>query len=99
MFVGHTNDFHEMINHLIAKHANAKIVCVGFSLGGNLITKYMGEIDRNKPSHIIGAISICQGYCAIELVCLLIYFFICVKQSNDKFKIIDNDLIKILPNV
>lgn len=66
IFLGHTHDFHEMINHLVTKNPNSKIVCIGFSLGGNLITKYMGEIDREKPSHIIGGISICQGYCAIE---------------------------------
>lgn len=67
MFVlGHTNDFHEMVVHLTSKHLSTKIVCVGFSLGGNLVTKYMGETDRDRPSQIIGGISVCQGYCAIE---------------------------------
>lgn len=66
LLAGHTNDFHEMITHLITKNPNSKIVCVGFSLGGNLITKYMGERGKEKPPHIIGGISICQGYCAIE---------------------------------
>jgi abhydrolase domain-containing protein 2 len=63
---GNTNDFHEMVNSLINRHSNTRIVCVGFSLGGNLVTKYMGEMDRERPAHIIGGISICQGYCAIE---------------------------------
>lgn len=65
-FVGNTSDFSEMISNLLDKYPNTKIVCVGFSLGGNLVTKYMGETDRDRPSHIIGAISVCQGYCAIE---------------------------------
>lgn len=68
---GNTSDFHEMVGNLTQRHPNTKIVCVGFSLGGNLVTKYMGESDREHPSHIIGAISVCQGYCATEYVTLL----------------------------
>lgn len=55
-----------MIMNLIGKHSNTRIVCVGFSLGGNLVTKYMGEVETERPSHIIGGISVCQGYNAIE---------------------------------
>jgi len=36
-------------------------VCIGFSMGGNLVTKYMGE-PRVKPANVIGGISVCQGY-------------------------------------
>lgn len=50
----------------MAKHPSTKMVCVGFSLGGNLVTKYMGEVDRTRPKNIIGGISVCQGYNAIE---------------------------------
>ncbi|XP_046747387.1 abhydrolase domain-containing protein 2 [Diprion similis] len=63
---GHTDDYHVMLQSLIEKHPNTQIVCVGFSLGGNLVTKYVGERGTNKLSNIIGAISICQGYNAIE---------------------------------
>lgn len=63
---GNTSDFHEMILHLVGKHPNTRIVCVGFSLGGNLVTKYMGEPEVERPAQIIGGISVCQGYCAIE---------------------------------
>lgn len=63
---GSTNDYNEMMSALVDKYSNTKIICVGFSLGGNLVTKYMGEMDRVKPRHIIGGISVCQGYCAIE---------------------------------
>lgn len=62
---GYTDDFHEMLHHLIEKHPNTKIVCVGYSMGGNIVTKYMGE-ERTRPPHLIGGISICQGYDAIE---------------------------------
>jgi abhydrolase domain-containing protein 2 len=55
-----------MLKSLLGKHRNTKIVCVGFSLGGNLVTKYMGEQGTNKHPNIIGGISICQGYNALE---------------------------------
>ncbi|KAJ8941654.1 hypothetical protein NQ314_010299 [Rhamnusium bicolor] len=63
---GTTDDYHAMIKSLTTRHPNTKIVCVGFSLGGNLITKYLGEKIKDKPPTIIGGISICQGYCALE---------------------------------
>lgn len=63
---GHTDDYHMMLQSLIEKHPNTKIICIGFSLGGNLVTKYLGERGSNKLSSIIGGISICQGYNAIE---------------------------------
>lgn len=63
---GNTTDFHEMLTHITSKYPSTKMVCIGFSMGGNLVCKYMGEVDKNRPENIIGAISICQGYCAIE---------------------------------
>lgn len=55
-----------MLQNLIEKHPNTKIVCIGYSLGGNLVTKYLGERGPNKLPNIIGGISICQGYNALE---------------------------------
>lgn len=55
-----------MLQYLTGRDPHTKIVCIGFSLGGNIVTKYMGEVDRDRPKNIIGGVSICQGYCAIE---------------------------------
>lgn len=55
-----------MVAHLEKKYPTTHIVSVGFSLGGNLVTKYMGEDDTERPSNIIGGVSICQGYNAVE---------------------------------
>ncbi|XP_076169148.1 abhydrolase domain-containing protein 2 isoform X2 [Ptiloglossa arizonensis] len=63
---GHTDDYNVMLQSLIEKHPSTKIICIGFSLGGNLVTKYLGERGSNKLSNIIGGISICQGYNALE---------------------------------
>lgn len=65
---GHTGDYEAMVNHLDQTNPNSYIVCVGFSLGGNIVTKYMGEKDGKILKNIIGGISICQGYNAVEYV-------------------------------
>lgn len=48
--------------NLAKKYPTTHIISVGFSLGGNLVTKYLGEKNVPKPANIIGGISICQGY-------------------------------------
>lgn len=63
---GHTEDYAEMVANLEKRYPTSKIVSVGFSLGGNLVSKYLGETDKNHPKNVIGGISICQGYNAIE---------------------------------
>jgi len=63
---GHTEDFSEMVTNLHKKYPSSPIVAVGFSLGGNLVTKYLGETQREKPNNVVGGISICQGYNAVE---------------------------------
>lgn len=65
-FTGHTEDYSEMISNLAKKYPSTNIVCVGFSLGGNLVTKYMGEKAINRPAMVIGGVSVCQGYNAVE---------------------------------
>ncbi len=54
-----------MVNSLAKKYPSSHIVAVGFSLGGNLITKYLGENEIVRPDNIIGGVSICQGYNAL----------------------------------
>ncbi|XP_040565520.1 abhydrolase domain-containing protein 2 [Lepeophtheirus salmonis] len=59
---GNTNDYEGMVQDLIRRFPGTLMLSVGFSMGGNLITKYLGEEGRVKPKNIIGGISICQGY-------------------------------------
>lgn len=63
---GHTNDYEAMVTHLTKKFPHTHIVAVGFSLGGNLVTKYMGDKNVAKPEMLIGGISVCQGYNAVQ---------------------------------
>lgn len=87
---GHTDDYAAMITSLVKKYPSTHIISVGFSLGGNLVTKYLGEKNVPKPSNIIGAVSICQGYDANTATqCLLKWqnfqrFYLYVLTENVK---------------
>lgn len=50
-----------MVQSLAIKYPSTRIITVGFSLGGNIMCKYLGEPYYKVPN-IIGGISICQGY-------------------------------------
>ena len=51
---GATDDLHTVVTHLIEKKHYRKIFLVGFSLGGNITLKYLGE--RNAPDAIQKAV-------------------------------------------
>ncbi|EFX78964.1 hypothetical protein DAPPUDRAFT_305023 [Daphnia pulex] len=62
---GCTKDFHEMLVNLQENYFHSRMVLVGFSMGANIVTKYMGEKRPDMPKNIMGGISICQGYDAL----------------------------------
>ena len=51
---GATEDLHFVIEHILAHHKYKKINLIGFSLGGNLLLKYLGE-NKYKLPHAIQA--------------------------------------------
>lgn len=63
--LGQTDELHLMVTKYAETHPETKLLLVGFSMGGNIVTKYLGETSKVRPRNIIGAISICQGYDAI----------------------------------
>ncbi|WP_300433822.1 alpha/beta fold hydrolase [Christiangramia sp.] len=54
---GASDDLAEVIAHVLSLKQYSKIALVGFSLGGNMLMKYLGE-NRNLPEEIIGAVGI-----------------------------------------
>ncbi|MFP2995466.1 alpha/beta fold hydrolase [Spongiivirga sp. MCCC 1A20706] len=54
---GATEDLEVVINHIVKQDKYDQIIIKGFSLGGNLTLKYLGE-DREIPKHIKGAIAV-----------------------------------------
>ena len=47
-----------MVRQVVARYPTTKIICIGFSMGGNIVTKYLGE--RKSIPQIIAGISACQ---------------------------------------
>ncbi len=54
---GRTEDLEELINHILQKYKYTTISLVGFSLGGNVVLKYLGE-HTEIPSQIKSAVAI-----------------------------------------
>ena len=54
---GRTNDLSALIGFILKNKRYEEVALVGFSLGGNLILKYLGEQD-NIPSEIVKGIAI-----------------------------------------
>jgi abhydrolase domain-containing protein 2 len=61
---GCTKDYDGMVGDLNKRYPGTKFICVGFSMGGNLVTKWLGE-KRKRPDNIVAGISACQGYDAV----------------------------------
>lgn len=55
--MGASDDVRFTINHVLQKNRYKKIVIVGYSLGGNLALKYVGEESDNLPKEIKATIS------------------------------------------
>ena len=62
---GNTGDYHLMVAEILKRFPSTKVLCVGFSMGANLVTKYLGE-KCSQSQQIIAGISVCQGYDAKE---------------------------------
>ncbi len=54
---GATDDLHLVVEHVINKNRYSQIVLIGFSLGGNLTLKYLGEQGRSLPSPLKKAVT------------------------------------------
>jgi predicted alpha/beta-fold hydrolase len=67
---GATKDLEEVVDFVSAK-GYTQILLIGFSLGGSLVVKYLGENSKRIPSSIVGGIAFsipCQlGSCAKKL--------------------------------
>lgn len=50
-----SSDLAEVISHVVTNYSYEEIFLTGFSMGGNMILKYLGESGREVPSIICGA--------------------------------------------
>lgn len=72
-FLGKTNDLNLVVNDIYSKNKK-KMVGIGFSLGGQLLMKYLGESKEHQEKFSVAA-SICQGYDLEEYVDRIIDLF------------------------
>lgn len=55
--MGASEDVRTSLNHIIKSNAYQEIWILGYSLGGNLALKYLGEEGENLPNEIKGTVS------------------------------------------
>ena len=55
---GHTDDLDDVIALLLSREPATRLGAVGFSLGGNVLLKWLGERDKDAPEQLAGAVAI-----------------------------------------
>lgn len=58
---GQTEEYGKMVDHILQLYPDTQLLAVGFSMGGNIVTKYLGEDESHQQKFLCG-MSICQGY-------------------------------------
>lgn len=62
---GCTWEFAAMVGHIKRAFPQTQLVVVGFSLGGNIVCKFLGE-NRSNQDRVLCCVSVCQGYSALR---------------------------------
>ncbi|XP_007573520.1 monoacylglycerol lipase ABHD2 [Poecilia formosa] len=62
---GCTWEFGAMVAYIKRAFPQTQLVVVGFSLGGNIACKFLGE-NRSNQEQVLCCISVCQGYSALR---------------------------------
>ena len=55
---GETGDLAWVITRVSTQHPSSPIICVGFSLGGNVLLKYLGEQGEALPPQVLAAAAV-----------------------------------------
>lgn len=67
---GGTEEFHTMIQQVKELFPLSHLIACGFSMGGNIVIKYIGDSQKNQQQFLC-ALSICQGYDVNQATSLL----------------------------
>ncbi|KPP63903.1 abhydrolase domain-containing protein 2-A-like, partial [Scleropages formosus] len=62
---GCTWEFGAMVGYIKKAYPQTHLVVVGFSLGGNIVCKFLGE-NCNNQERVLCCVSVCQGYSALR---------------------------------
>lgn len=69
-----------MVSYIKRTFPQTWLIVVGFSLGGNIVCKYLGENQANQDK-VLCCVSVCQGYCAHRPVLIPSTLF-CVQRKT-----------------
>jgi len=64
---GGTEEFGQMVDDVRDIYPSSKLLAAGFSMGGNIVIKYLGESPENEAK-ILAGMSFCQGYSVADAV-------------------------------
>ncbi|XP_039628994.1 monoacylglycerol lipase ABHD2 [Polypterus senegalus] len=62
---GCTWEFGAMVGYIKKTFPQTQLIVVGFSLGGNIVCKFLGE-NRTNQERVLCCVSVCQGYSALR---------------------------------
>lgn len=69
LYTGCTWEFAAMVGFIKKTQPQTKLIVVGFSLGGNIVCKFLGE-NRTNQERVLCCVSVCQGYSALRWAAL-----------------------------
>jgi len=55
---GLSGDVGKVVEHVVREHGLQSVAVVGYSMGGNLVLKYVGELGENAPAYLKAAVAI-----------------------------------------
>ncbi|XP_070546964.1 monoacylglycerol lipase ABHD2-like [Ptychodera flava] len=58
---GETDEYNAMVTYFEERHPTTRFIAIGFSMGGNIVLKYLGE-DVTRQEKFVCGVSLCQGY-------------------------------------
>ncbi|XP_063045338.1 monoacylglycerol lipase ABHD2 [Engraulis encrasicolus] len=62
---GCTWEYAAMVGYIKRAYPQTRLIVVGFSLGGNIVCKFLGE-NRANQERVLCCVSVCQGYSALR---------------------------------
>ncbi|XP_026869712.1 monoacylglycerol lipase ABHD2 [Electrophorus electricus] len=84
---GCTWEFSAMMGYIRRTFPQTQLIVVGFSLGGNLVCKFLGENPANQDK-VLCCVSVCQGYSALRAQATFLKWDKCRRLYN--FFLADN---------
>eukprot|EP00105_Crassostrea_gigas_P018010 XP_011435999.1 PREDICTED: monoacylglycerol lipase ABHD2 [Crassostrea gigas] len=64
---GGTEEYGAMVDEVLRRHPDTRLMGLGFSMGANVVVKYVGE-DISRQEKFLCLMSLCQGYDAEKAI-------------------------------